>query len=226
MRYGSLFSGIGGMDLGLDRAGMECRWQVEIDPFCRKVLAKHWPNVARFEDVRNVGKHNLEPVDLIAGGFPCQDISQVGRRREGINGYRSSLWFEFYRIICELRPRFMLVENVSDLLVRGMGAVLGCLASIGYDAEWQVLPASAFGLPHKRNRVFIIAYPSGSTSGIRWEPRLPEITKVNWQGFLHTNGKRKPDGFPNRVDRLRGLGNAVVPAVAQWIGERIMECQN
>ncbi|MDY6895180.1 MAG: DNA cytosine methyltransferase, partial [Thermotogota bacterium] len=155
--FGSLFAGIGGFDLGLERAGMECKWQVEIDPFCQKVLAKHWPEVKKYEDVRKVGKHNLEPVDLICGGFPCQDISNAGSRL-GLAGKRSGLWAEYYRIICELRPRFIVVENVSALLVRGFGVVLGDLATCGYNAEWQCFPAAYFGAPHPRDRVFIVAY--------------------------------------------------------------------
>src|SRR6476660_8578618 len=116
MTYGSLFSGIGGMDLGLDRAGLTCKWQVEIDPFCRKILAKHWLHVKRYGDIRTVDGRDLEPVDLLAGGFPCQDLSQAGKRA-GIEGTRSGLWFEFARIIGELRPRYVLVENVPGLLV-------------------------------------------------------------------------------------------------------------
>src|SRR3990167_3261466 len=158
LTFGSLFSGIGGIDLGLERAGMRCAWQVEIDDYCQRVLAKHWPDVPRFRDVREVGAHNLAHVDLIAGGFPCQDLAQGGKS-VGIEGSRSGLWSEFARIIRELRPRFVFVENVPGLLVRGMGRVLGDLASCGYDAEWQSIPAAAVGAPHIRERVFILAYP-------------------------------------------------------------------
>ncbi len=115
MKFGSLFSGIGGFDLGLERAGMECAWQVEIDEYCLKVLEKHWPSVSRYTDVRECGRDNLEPVDLICGGFPCIDISRAGKK-EGINGKDSGLWTEFFRIIGELRPQYAVVENVSDLL--------------------------------------------------------------------------------------------------------------
>lgn len=156
--FGSLFSGIGGIDLGLERAGMQCAWQVEIDEFCNKVLRKHWPDVKRFTDVRTVGEHNLESVDVIAGGFPCQDISQAGHKI-GIDGERSGLWSEFHRIVRELRPRIVFVENVPGLLKRGLGRVLGDLAACGYDAEWQSIPAAAVGAPHIRDRVWILAYP-------------------------------------------------------------------
>lgn len=171
MTVGSLFAGIGGFDLGLERAGMSVQWQVEIDPFCRRVLAKHWPDVRRYEDVREVHGRSvcpngglcdrcLEPVDLLCGGFPCQDISPAGRRA-GIRGKQSGLWSEYVRLISELRPRYVVVENSSNLLARGFGmdVVLGELAAIRYDAEWDCLPAKAFGAPHERERVWIIAYP-------------------------------------------------------------------
>ena len=148
MRFLSLFAGIGGIDLGLERAGMTCVAQVEIEPFRRQVLAKHWPEVPKFDDVRTVNRETLRdvlPIDLIAGGFPCQDISNAGKRRGIIDGERSGLWSEFDRLIRDLRPRFVLVENVSALLDGGMGVVLRSLAESGFDAEWAVLPASWFG---------------------------------------------------------------------------------
>lgn len=118
MRVGSLFSGIGGLDLGLARAGFHITFQVEIDPYCQKVLAQHWPEVQRFEDVRECGAHNLPAIDVLAGGFPCQDISTAGKRA-GIEGERSGLWREFARIIGEARPRYVLIENVAALLYAG-----------------------------------------------------------------------------------------------------------
>src|SRR5437868_5460774 len=115
VNVGSLFSGIGGFELGFERAGMRVSWQVEQDAYCRAVLARHFPDAARFEDVREVGAQNLDPVDLICGGFPCQDLSSAGRGA-GIDGARSGLWSEFARIVCELRPRYVVVENVPALL--------------------------------------------------------------------------------------------------------------
>jgi site-specific DNA-cytosine methylase len=162
--FGSLFAGIGGLDLGLERAGFTCRWQVEINPFSRAVLAKHWPDVARFEDVRTVGAHNLEPVDLICGGFPCQDISNAGKR-VGITGERSGLWTEYARVVRELRPRLVLVENVAALLTRGFDVVLGDLAALGFDAEWTVLRASDVGAPHRRERLFVVAHAERLAGG-------------------------------------------------------------
>lgn len=161
LTVGSLFSGIGGIDLGLQRAGFEIKWQVEIDEYCQKVLAKHWPDVARYGDIRNVGKHNLEPVDLICGGFPCQPHSLAGKRQASDD--ERDLWSEFYRLICELKPSWILAENVPGLLSsedgRFFGRILRDLAQERYDAQWQSLPANAFGAPHIRERVFIVAYP-------------------------------------------------------------------
>src|SRR5882724_8456244 len=153
LTFGSLFTGIGGMDLGLERAGMICKWQVEINEYASKVLTKHWPNVTRLRDVRDVGRHNLAAVDLICRGFPCQDISNAGKRA-GIDGERSGLWSEFARIIRDLRPRFVLVENVAALLDRGLGRVLRDFAERGYDAEWSSLSACSMGAPHMRRRLF------------------------------------------------------------------------
>ena len=157
MTFGSLFAGIGGFDLGLERAGMACAWQVEREPYAVRVLEKHWPNVRRHDDVRTFPPEegNWE-VDLICGGFPCQDISVAGKGA-GLAGERSGLWHEMHRIISELRPRYVIVENVAALLSRGMETVLGELSEIGYDAEWHVIPASAVGAPHRRDRVWIVA---------------------------------------------------------------------
>ncbi len=247
MRFGSLFSGIGGMDLGLERAGMECAWQVEIDPFCRKVLTKHWPNVPKFEDVKEVGKHNLERVDLIAGGFPCQDISYANNQATGIDGVRSGLWSEYARIIDELRPRYILVENVAALLGRGMGRVLGDLASCGYDAEWRVFSACEMGFSHSRERLFLVAYPAEQRCFVASFGKHQETSQSrsrrtvfqNWQfdfvgqkdrrAIQHSRRRVEPsllrvaDGVPDRVERIRAIGNAVVPQVAEWIGKRIIE---
>ena len=154
---GSLFSGIGGLELGLERAlGARTIWQVESNEYARRVLAKHWPDARRYNDVREVGRHNLDAPDLICGGFPCQDISIAGKQA-GINGERSGLWYEFARIIRELRPRYVILENVSALRIRGLDRVLGDLAESGYGCRWDCIPASAVGAPHQRDRIFIVA---------------------------------------------------------------------
>jgi len=159
LTIGSLFSGIGGLELGLERAGLgPVKWQVEIDDYAIKVLKKHWPDVKRYRDVKEVGKHNLEPVDLICGGFPCQDVSVAGKRAGIKEGTRSGLWFEMHRIIGELRPRYALIENVPGLVsTGGLESVLCDLAEIGYDAEWMYLSATEVGAPHLRKRIFILA---------------------------------------------------------------------
>lgn len=258
MTFGSLFAGIGGIDLGLERAGMQCVWQVEIDDYARQVLAKRWPNVQRWDDVKTFPPEGEWGCDLIAGGFPCQDISNAGPRT-GIDGNRSGLWSEFARIIRLLRPRCVLVENVAALLGRGIGRVVGDLAECGYDAEWDCLPAVAFGAPHIRNRVFIMAYASlngrkprrarNATKKSEWR----ELDRSDISENVHDTYRRRyrtsqetifagrggielsdwwaiepelgrvVNGTPHRVDRLRGLGNAVVPQVAEWIGKRILE---
>lgn len=171
MNVGSLFSGIGGFELGFERCGMSTLWQVEQDPYCRAVLARHFPEAQRFEDVREVGAQNLAPVDLICGGFPCQDLSGAGRGA-GIDGARSGLWSEFARIVRELRPGYVVVENVPALLTgkrkrwdrAPIGRVLGDLAEAGYDAEWACLSAGEFGAPHLRKRAWIVAYPGDHLS--------------------------------------------------------------
>lgn len=159
MRFGSLFAGIGGFDLGFERAGIATAWQVEQSPYCREILERHFPDAERFEDVREVGAAELAPVDGISAGFPCQPVSVAGR---GLAQEDDRwLWPEVARIVGDLRPRYVVLENVAALLARGMGDVLGDLSALGYDAEWAVVPASAVGAPHLRNRVWIVAYPGG-----------------------------------------------------------------
>jgi DNA (cytosine-5)-methyltransferase 1 len=343
--FGSLFAGIGGFDFGLERAGLTCKWQVEIDPFCRAVLEKHWPHVKRYDDVRtihgeaahmgdsaqllvqrqpsaridHIGHSSsrpvsgqgavsrdcgacLEPVDLVCGGFPCQPHSLAGRRK-GSQDERD-LWPEFARIIRELRPRWVLAENVPGLLSidagRFFGGILRDLAACGYDAEWDCLPASAFGAPHRRDRIWLVAYaecgelrdesrrrgrPCGSDTAITRDhgaaepmayshqsrlqgwlspsvrerpnervtgsgdtsvadadgsnghgrrgdvqvgriwgtgeaPRYDDIAGAQWR--VESDVGRVAHGVPARVDRLRSLGNAIVPQIAEWIGRQIL----
>lgn len=159
LTFGSLFAGIGGFDLGFERIGMICRWQVEMDKDCLDRLTKRWPNVRKYEDVRKVGKRNLETVGVIVGGFPCQDVSLAGSRK-GLAGKRSGLWFEFLRIIEEIKPRWIVIENVPGLLSsnngRDMGTILGGLAKCGYWWAYRVLNAQYYGVPQRRRRVFIV----------------------------------------------------------------------
>ncbi len=232
--FGRLFAGIGGIDLGLERAGMVSKWQVEIDDYGTRVLEKHWPNVHRERDICQCGKHNLERVDVIAGGFPCQDISYAGRGA-GLDGERSGLFFEAVRLVCELQPRVVILENVAALLARGLDRVLGTLAEIGYDAEWHCIPAAAVGAPHIRDRVFILAYPNSERgrSGYTERKDAENVGELAGRTFglggefdfwdVEPDVGRVANGIPRRVDRLRGLGNAVVPQVAEVVGRIVME---
>lgn len=205
MRIGSLFSGIGGLELGLERAGVgRTVWQVEQDPYCLGVLTKHWPNALRYTDVREVGAHNLPPVDVICGGFPCQDISDAGKRA-GITGERSGLWFEYARIVRELRPRLVVVENVRALLVRGIDVVLGDLATAGYDAEWDVLSAADVGAPHLRERVFIIAWSRAALGRIP-DAKRDEL-RLKWQRHGEQRSEQRP-AEPRDDGKAESLGNA------------------
>jgi DNA (cytosine-5)-methyltransferase 1 len=224
LRVGSLFSGIGGIDRGLESVGCQVEWFCESDPFCRSVLERHWPGTHCFEDVRDVGFETAPAIDILAGGFPCQDVSDAGDRT-GIEGERSGLWTEFARLVREFRPRYVVVENVTGLLSRGMGDVVGDLASSGYDAEWECVPAAAVGAPHLRARVWLLAYPcrvggAAGTDAPVWAGRLQSQLRAWWPAQPSVG--RVADGFPRPVDELRALGNAAVPRVAELIGHAIV----
>ena len=172
MRFGSLFTGVGGFDLAFERAGMECAFQIEIDPHCQVVLEKHWTDIHRYSDIVQVTR--LEPVDVLVGGFPCQDLSVAGQRK-GLDGSRSGLFYEFMRLVAEGQPRWVVVENVPGLLSsaggRDMGAVLGTLAKLGYGYAYRVLDAQYFGVPQRRRRVFIVGHSRGRCpSEVLFEP--------------------------------------------------------
>ena len=222
-----LFSGIGGFSLGLERAGMKTVAFCEIDRKAQLVLRKHWPTIPIFEDVSRLkGEDINEPVDVICGGFPCQDISLAGRG-EGLDGKRSGLWYEFHRLIKEIRPRYALIENVSALRSRGLDRVLGSLAKIGYDAEWHCIPASAVGAPHQRDRIWIVAYPNCTQLETRCISVriLAEHTDFGSEGWWETEPSvgRVAYGVPNWSHRLKQLGNAVVPQIPELIGRMVME---
>ena len=235
MKFVSLFSGIGGIDLGLERAGMECVGQVEYDPWCNQILEKHWPDTPRWQDIHDLDPEELPDHDLIAGGFPCQPVSFAGKRLAQDDP--RWLWPEFYRIVRMVRPRFVLVENVPGLASAGMGDVLGDLAALGYDTEWDRIPACYVGAPHSRPRVFIVTHPSSQFgNGVAHHIfRGPRPVPEPRDGDPKTPGRwsnrpiREPgilpvaDGVPRRVDRLRGLGNAVVPQVAELVGRMILD---
>ena len=251
----------------MERAGMRVRWQVENNPYCQRVLAKHWPNVQRYGDIQSVDWGTVEPVDVLCGGFPCQDISLAGKGA-GLAGERSGLWFEYAKAIEALTPRYVIIENVAALRSRGLDQVLGSLAAIGYDAEWHCIPASAVGAPHRRDRVWIVAYAESTrtwgndgrlwqrTSGISGRKAAAVADTERERSQRRGDGRAvtgssglcggagtdenesirragigwlpEPDvgrvahGVPSRVDRLRGLGNAIVPQIAEMIGAWIL----
>jgi len=241
MRVLDLFAGIGGFTLGLERAGFETVAFCEIEPYAQKVLNKHWPEVPIYDDVRQLTADRLAAdgigVDVITGGFPCQDISVAGQQA-GIDGERSGLWGEIARLIGELQPRHAIMENVTNLISgdrgRWFGRVLGDLASLGYDAEWHCIPASAIGAHHHRDRVWIIANPKRQRpqrQGQHIKSLSTEESK-DWQaiGLVHAfqEGRlpyvcREHDGLSAGLDRLKCLGNAVVPQIPELIGRAIME---
>lgn len=288
LTVGSLFSGIGGIDLGLERAGMTVQWHSEIDPFACRVLKKHWPDVPNIGDITKVEWENVPYVDVIAGGYPCQPFSLAGKRA-GENDPRH-LWPYFRTAISHLRPRYALLENVRGHLTLGGTAVIADLAAIGYDCEWRIISAASVGANHRRDRLIIVAYPyskNESTStldeqrvvpytnrgrlkvsqtgqqsgeqlpgGVSRHRQTTDVADTNlrqtggghrwnatnrspvfgWENYCRgTQGYagrewwqtepsvgRLADGVPHRVDRLRGLGNAVVPQVAEIVGRLIM----
>lgn len=241
LTVGSLFSGIGGLELGLEKTGgFQTKWQVEIDEFAQKILKKHWPSAELFQDVRTFPPDGLADkykVDLICGGFPCQDVSNARTAQQdgpqGLKGEKSGLWFEFDRVVCLLRPRWVLIENVGALNSRGLGTVLWGLTSKGYAAEWATISAASLGAPHLRKRLFIVAVQDSNGTGLEGHVGQILAQPDDWRQDAYAAGSNwgdttprvcgKPNGVPNRVDRLRALGNAVVPSVATWIGHRILE---
>jgi len=271
LTVGSLFSGIGGLDLGLERAGMEVIWQSEIDPYACKVLSKHWPAVVNHGDIKTINWGDIVRPDVLCGGYPCQPFSTAGKRN-GEDDPRH-LWPWVREAISELRPKYAIMENVRGHLTMGFDKVLADLATIGYDAQWQIVSAASVGAPHRRDRLIFVAYPQGhgqrrghrkNSTTISERPSIQktlgrssstmanndsERHGLNWpQGatgqahiFWGYNARREatndsrtwwetePDvgrvanGVPSRVDRLRGLGNAVVPQVAELIGRMVLD---
>lgn len=173
LTVGSLFSGIGGFDLGMEKAGLEIIWQCEIDKHCQQVLKQHWPNMRLYDDVREINKSNTVCPDVIVGGFPCQDLSVAGKRG-GLAGERSGLWYEFHRVIAELKPRWVVIENVPGLLSsnegRDFATILYGLGECGYLSAWRILDAKYFGVAQQRERVFIVAsFGTGSAARVLFE---------------------------------------------------------
>ena len=185
LTIGSLFSGIGGLDLGIERglasAGVtaETIWQVEQSDYCRRVLSRHWPHAERYTDVRTITAETVHPTDVLVGGFPCQDISTAGKGA-GLAGEKSGLFFEMARIIRELRPRIVVMENVPAITARGLDTVLSEVAACGYDARWGGLRASEVGAPHRRERWFCVCWLADNDRKRRSaRARLPAIKRAD-----------------------------------------------
>jgi DNA (cytosine-5)-methyltransferase 1 len=233
VNVGSLFSGAGLMDWGLTLAGFEHAWFCERDAYCRRVLGLRYPGVPVYEDVRSVGE-SAPGVDLIAGGFPCQPVSDAGLLKAQED--ERWLWPEMARVVAELRPRWVLVENVLGLRTRGLDIVRRDLDSLEYRSRPLVMSACEFGAPHPRRRLFVVAHSASvgleglghngcaETTPQRVEPPRQGAGRAGaWAAESCPPGVAH--GVPDRVDRLRALGNGVVPQVAYWLGKRIRECE-
>lgn len=220
MRVLDLFSGIGGFSLGLERAGMRTVAFCESAAYPRRILAKHWPKVPIYDDVRTLSADALSrdgvAADLICGGFPCQDISLAGKRA-GLAGERSGLWSEFARLIRELRPRWVVVENVTGLLSLGLDVVLGDLAACGYDATWECIPASAVGAPHRRDRVWIVAYAAGDGRQ-QGEQTAPSVGHRRLPAAAHSAARDVAN--PDKLARHQGRTRNSKKIAGREYGER------
>lgn len=238
MTHASLFSGIGGFEWGAKYAGISTIWCCEIAKFQRKVLSKNFPNVKQYEDIRDVVCP--EYADIITGGFPCQDISIAGKGK-GIKGERSDLWKEMYRIVREIRPRYIIIENSPALTIRGLETVLCDLAKAGYNAEWKCISNSEFGFPHKRERIYIIAYSdqierqkrgvqksnsfesifietSKEHSGLTFSKRIYQMPDSEIVGI--------DDGVSDWCNRVGAIGNAMNPIIALYLFICIIKFEN
>lgn len=229
LTFGSLFSGCGALDLGLERAGMRAAWHCEVDADARAVLMRHWPHVPLFGDVRDVTRPS--PVDLICGGFPCQNLSHANvRTRDGLAGAKSGLWAEFARIVAECDPRFVLVENIADGWREWVPSVRSDLRRLGYASVPLLLRASDFGAPHQGARVFVVAasYVQGESARAvdAQMAQLPGLAEPRRQDWGHPSARALgvADGSSRGVGkaRLRLAGNAVVPAMGEALGRALM----
>lgn len=235
LTHGSLFSGVGGFEEGSELAGIKTIWNCELENYQSKILKQNYNDSKQYRDITEA--EITERVSIISGGFPCQDISVAGKM-EGIKGQRSGLWSEMFRIIRNIRPYYVIIENSPALLIRGFEQVLCDLSEIGYNAEWQVLSNIAFGYPHKRERLYVIAYTNeiGLQSDICTSDGFNSIFR-KWasnqdDGYslskrIHEIGAcediRNGDGFQSWTHRVGSIGNAVNPTVAYYLFECIKE---
>lgn len=231
-----LFAGIGGIGLGLERAGMTVVGQVEIDPYCQRVLARHWPGVPQHDDVRTTpqwwASTERPTVDVVCGGFPCQPFSVAGLQRGTAD--ERWMWPETATVIRALRPRYVVLENVAALVrdAYAFGWVLGDLHQLGFDAEWSIVTACSVGAPHRRRRLYLLAYPAGQgLQGLHDEGRGVDLQPVETDVWRHWEGEpavaRVADGVPRKLvrDAIHSFGNAVVPQIPELIGRHIMACE-
>lgn len=241
LRILDTFSGIGGFSYAGERltGGFKTVQFVEWEPFCQKVLAHHWPSVPIHGDISTFNPKRGS-ADVITGGFPCQDISVAGKQAGIKEGTRSGLFFELMRVIRTVRPRYVVLENVAAIVSDGLDTVLGQMAEAGYDAEWACIPAKDVGAVHKRDRWWLIAYPHGTrTQGQRPERELSEAQgqeSIVWRPCRRVGSDwrmyvskpllcRGDDGLRGRVDRLKALGNSIVPQVASVVLSRVLELE-
>lgn len=236
MTLGSLFAGIGGFDLGFERHGFKCLWQCEIDKYANQVLENHWPEVKRYNDIRQLA--NPESVDIICGGFPCQDLSVAGKR-DGLSGQRSGLFFEMARIIDEIRPKWFVLENVPGLLSskngQDMQTVLETLVQLGYCVAYRVLDSKNFGVAQRRKRVFIVgSFGNADSIKVLFEPESIEFNLPTGKGKKCANARtdenltsREFDGIGSTIDdklvwrdnsgqQTPSLVKSVHPTLTQW----------
>lgn len=258
MKFISLFAGIGGFDVGLESIGMEGVGQCEKDEYCSSILGMHWPDTPRWGDIRDMTgtevKSKCGKVNLICGGFPCQPFSHAGKRK-GKDDDRY-LWPEMLRVIDEVKPEWVLGENVAGIVNMALDTVLSDLDELGYDQQTFIIPACAVGAPHRRDRVWIVGARRGS---FRKSPRegvedLPPVERpLRWRDMVVETWEHEPlmgqlaaglpeeefegleegwqdvpvprvaKGIPERVSKLKALGNAVVPPLVAEIGHVIMD---
>jgi len=229
LTVGSLFAGIGGFDLGLERAGMRVIWQSEIDPYASAVLKKHWPDVPNHGDIRSIHAGNVQRPDVLCGGFPCQPYSVAGERM-GADDDRA-LWPECARLVEEFRPDWFIGENVVGIVGMAIDDMLTDLESLGYSTRAFDIPAGAVGAPHERRRIFMVANANSDRQQGRqlWLSKdecaaRPSASEgLKWNDLPSPAFCRGTDGIPNRTHRLRALGNAIVPQIAEIIGRAIVE---
>lgn len=232
--HGSLFSGIGSFEEASEELGIKNIWCCEIDEWNLKLLKQNYDS-KQYKDIKEM--FNPEYVDIISGGFPCQDISTAGSG-QGIKGSRSGLWSEYGRIIREVRPKYVIIENSPALLIRGFEQVLCDLSKIGYMCEWDVLQANWFGADHRRKRLFAVAYPKryglqnilqlikiNFKSKKQWKSSTPKLSLPNeWDDRLFDNfAIRRGDGFPNRSHRIKALGNSIHVNISSSILRSILK---